>query len=146
MLKKLAAVAAMAVGLAGCATDIAPLGGRAITDSFEVAVDYQEAWRRADEQMRQCLRGENGHSVRGGVDDTARTAVAEVITRFSSSPLVQADIQARDGKRSAVSLAAWNVGVWNEEGLAALRESIEFGTPTCRAYMPKPKADPKRGR
>lgn len=146
MLKKLAAVAALAVGVAGCATDIAPQGGRAITDSFEVAVGYQEAWRRADAQMRQCLRGENGHAVRGGADTTARTAVAEVITRFSSSPLVQANIQAQGDKRASVNLAAWNVGVWNEEGLAALRESIEFGTPTCRAYMPKPKADPKRGR
>src|SRR5690606_3609300 len=112
-------------------------GDRVVEAAFQAPVGVAEALERAQAQMRQCLRGDNDNTVRVQADTPANGGRVEVVTPFTGKVLARADVRPVAQDRSDVRIAMLNVGVYDEDSAAALRESIEFGVPTCRSYMPR---------
>lgn len=135
MLRSAMAAAGLVLGLSACA----PMGvdsREALRDEFEAPVSYQDAYQRARSQAEQCLRGESGHEVDGGVDTAGRTGQVYVRAPFTQSRLASVDIRAVGQDRSQVSIAMWGVNIWDQKAVAAMRDAILIGVPSCRSYMP----------
>ncbi len=144
MFKIIAASAATVVLLGACTSlGIQDGGGeRAIHRTFQAPVGAQQALARAQEQMQQCLRGSNQNSVRVS-GDPSTGGRAEVYAARTQNVFARADVKPAGPDRADVTLTLLNASIYDADAAAALRESIEFGVPTCRAYMPRPAEDGK---
>lgn len=137
MFKLFAASAVVAVGLAGCAFGIDDGEGRSVNTSFQAPVDASEALKRAEAQMRQCLRSNNDNAVRVQGGQSGQGGRVEIVAPMTNKVFARADVRPSGQTRSDVVITMLNVGVYDADSAAALRESIEFGVPTCRSYMPR---------
>ncbi len=110
--------------------------------TFTVPVAYQDVYRYAVAQANMCLRGvDKQYPVRVGVDESARTAQVVVAGDFGNR-FAQVDIRAVDARTSEVTVMMAGVSEWDWRAVAAMREVVEFGVPTCHSYMPKTPAMP----
>ena len=119
----------LAVLSAGCVTGMTP-DGTYPSETFTVPVGYQEAYRRADQQMRFCG---NDAGVTGNLYTDNKTAVL----RLTYQSLVTAaqeriDIRSTGDQTSEVKVTVWGKGVWDDKQIGAVRRSIETGQPACR--------------
>src|SRR5690606_3921652 len=71
--------------LSGCALGIQQ--GHSPSDTFDVPIDYRQAYRRADAQVRECLLGAGGYRAVGDEQPAAGTARVEVRAPFSENVL-----------------------------------------------------------
>jgi len=126
--------------LSGCALGIQ---SGSPTETFEVPVEYREAYRRADAQVHECLLGKGGYRAVGDVQSAAGTARVEVRAPFSENVLARVDVQALQANASRVTVTMWGESIWNAGALAAMRQAIRVGSTSCTDYMPREPAAPK---
>jgi len=121
--------------LSGCALGIQQ--GRSPSDTFDVPVDYREAYRRADAQVRECLLGAGGYRAVGEMQPAAETARLEVRAPFSEDVLARVDIFALQPQTSRITVTMWGESIWNEDAIVAMRDAIRIGSASCKSYMPR---------
>jgi len=130
-MKHITLLASLALGLLSACTISAD---RMLRDEFDAPLALQDTWQRALAQTELCLRGDARHAVQNRVESNA--AQVSVPMAFGNRHLVSVDIRALDAERSRVSVAMAGVNIWNKTALAAMRDAILLGIPTCRSYMP----------
>ena len=133
--RAVAATVVLAASLSGCALGITPESGSP-SSNFTANVEYQQAWRMADAQAKQCLPGDSAYAVRGGVDSVGRTAQTLVEAPFTRNDIVRVEIKALDASRSEVRIAMWGEGIWNQVAVDAMHDAIVYGVTGCTSYMP----------
>jgi len=122
----IAAVAATV--LAGCATGIQP-GGEYPSQTFTVPLSYQEAYRRADAQARECA---HNMAVTGELFTDNQTGVVRVNAPTLSADLLRVSLRAVSESATEATVTASNEGQFDGGQVIAMRQSIETGTPVCR--------------
>lgn len=124
--------------LAGCASDGLLSEAAAPAETFEVAANYQAAYRRAAEYVRVCHE-ERQHAY-GLVYQSKRQqgvkgAPNEVVVFKESEPrkiLQRITAQADGPATSRVTVTVLGDGAWGAEEIAAAKASIQSSTPVCR--------------
>jgi hypothetical protein len=107
-------------------------------DSFTVPVAYEIIFERAKAQAQRCWSAEGEFPIIGAVNTADRTAFVAVTGELGASRYGQVDIRALDAQSSQVVVTVNGINIWNVKSLAAMHEVIQFGTPTCISYMPRP--------
>ncbi len=107
-------------------------------DSFNVPVAYENVFERAKAQAQRCWSAEGEFPIIGSVNTADKTAYVAVTSELGGSRYGQVDIRALDAQSSQVQVTVNGINIWNAKSLVAMREVIQFGTPTCISYMPKP--------
>lgn len=102
------------------------------SQTFVAQINYQEAHRRADARARHCLQG---FPVTGTVYTDNETSVMRKFGVDMAYPLEEVRARAVSATESEVTITVWGVGVWDTHEIAAMRQSIETGTPVCRQYQ-----------
>jgi len=125
----------VAVGLvllmSGCA-GIEP-GKSYPSDTFIVPITYQEAYRRAEAQSRDCAPPVT-LSTSGNVYIDNRTAVLRIGTpNIPNGDLIRVETRAISDDEAKVSITVANKGIFDREQMRAIRQSIESGRSVCRA-------------
>lgn len=116
--------------LAGC-SGIEP-GQTYPTETFDVPVTYQEAYRRAQAHGHECL---STFDTNGDLYTDNRTGVVRVsIPKFmyTGRESLRVNVAAKGESSTAVTATVDNVGVFDRRQLAALKKTIESGSPSCR--------------
>lgn len=125
---------AMLLGvLSGC-TGISP--GRSPSETYTFAVPYEQAYKMAIAMSEQCLRAVTQYPVVSTINRQARTAQVAVTGLLEKAHYSQVDIRALDDKRTEVRITMWGESIWGHEAILAMRDSIQFGVPTCFSSMP----------
>lgn len=126
----------VAVALNGCALGIKEDGSNALHDSFHVDATYQEAFRRADAFARHCHTSTNllasSFNVSGNLYTDKQFGEVRINVPSAGRDLEIIKVSAAQGGGSNVSVATWDRNVWDAREMAAVRKSIESGTPSCR--------------
>ena len=105
-------------------------------ETFTVPVGYQDVYRYATAQAERCLRGdEKQYPVSGNINESTRTAQVMVVSGLGVH-FAQVDIRALNERSSEVTVMVAGVNIWDYHAIAAMREVVEFGVPTCTSYMP----------
>lgn len=135
----LAAVLIIIALASGCASKGLLSGDTpGVADTFDVAADYQAAYRRASEYVRVCYerRGhpygvvyQSRHSLgqKGAPNEIhvyKKTEPAKVLEIFQS--------QANGPSASRVTVRVLGEAPWDAAEVAAARTSIQSATPVCR--------------
>jgi len=107
-------------------------------DSFSVPVAYEIIFERAKAQAQRCWSADGEFPIIGSINQADRTAFVAVTSELGGSRYGQVDIRALDAQSSQVQLMVNGINIWNAKSLAAMHEVIQFGTPTCTSYMPRP--------
>ncbi len=126
-------VMAAAAILAGC-TGISD--GRSPSETYTFNVPYEQAYKIAIAQAEQCLRSVTGYPVVSKIDPQTRTAQVAVTGLMERAHYAQVDIRAIDANKSEVKVTMWGESIWGHEAIWSVRDSIQFGVPTCFSYMP----------
>lgn len=127
------ALAMTVVVLSGC-TGISP--GRSPSETYTFPVSYEQAYKMAIAMSNQCLRSVTQYPVVGTINRDTRTAQVAVTGLFEKAHYSQVDIRAIDDKRTEVKITMWGESIWGHEAILAMRDSIQFGVPTCFSSMP----------
>lgn len=106
-------------------------------DSFTVPLTYQEVFARAKAQAQRCWSADGEFPVIGAINTADRTAFVAVTGELGGNRYGQVDIRALDDQSSAVQVMVSGINMWDAKSVAAMREVIQFGTPTCVSYMPR---------
>lgn len=107
-------------------------------DTFTVPVPYEVVFERAKAQAQRCWSADGEFPVIGSINATDRTAFVAVTGELGGSRYGQVNIRALDHQSSQVQTMVNGINIWNTQSLAAMHEVIQFGSPTCISYMPKP--------
>lgn len=107
-------------------------------DNFTVPVSYEVLFERAKAQAERCWSAEGEFPVIGSINRTDRTAFVAVTGELGGNRYGQVDIRALDEQSSQVQVIVNGINIWNVKSLAAMHEVLQFGTPTCTSYMPRP--------
>lgn len=107
-------------------------------DTFKIPVSYEVVFERAQAQAKRCWSADGEFPVIGSIDRTARTAFVAVTGELGGNRYGQVDIRALDDQSSQVQVMVNGINIWNVKSLAAMHEVLQFGTPTCISYMPRP--------
>lgn len=107
-------------------------------DSFTVPIAYEVIFERAKAQAQRCWSAQGEFPIIGSVNTAERTAFVAVTSELGGSRYGQVDIRALDAQSSQVQVIVNGINIWNVKSLAAMHEVIQFGTPTCISYMPRP--------
>lgn len=122
--------------LAGCSIGIKDDGANAIRTNFKVDATYQETFRRADAFAHRCHTSTNpllaSFNVAGNLYADNKSGVVRINLPTSGKDLERIELAESKNGGTDVSLTAWGVGMWDQRELAAARQSIESGTPSCR--------------
>ena len=127
------ALAMILAVLSGC-TGISP--GRSPSETYTFAVPYEQAYKMAIAMSDQCLRSVTQYPVVSTINRQSRTAQVAVSGLLEKAHYSQVDIRALDDKRSEVKITMWGESIWGHEAIWAMRDSIQFGVPTCFSFMP----------
>lgn len=134
MMRMVTLALAMILGvLSGC-TGISP--GRSPSETYTFTVPYEQAYRMAIAMSEQCLRSVTQYPVVSTINRQSKTAQVAVTGLFDKAHYSQVDIRAIDDKRTEVKIAMWGESIWGNEAILAMRDSIQFGVPTCFSSMP----------
>lgn len=126
-------VMVVAANLAGC-TGISD--GRSPSETYTFNVPYEQAYQTAIAQAQQCLRTVTGYPVVSKIDKQTRTAQVAVTGLMERAHYAEVDIRAIDANQSEVKITMWGESIWGHEAIWAMRDSIQFGVPSCFPYMP----------
>lgn len=125
---------AMILGvLVGC-TGISP--GKSPSETYTFAVPYEQAYKMAIAMSEQCLRTVTQYPVVSTINRQNRTAQVAVTGLMERAHYSQVDIRAIDDKNTEVKITMWGESIWGHEAILSMRDSIQFGVPTCFSYMP----------
>lgn len=116
--------------VAGC-SGIEP-GKNYPSETFVVPITYQEAYRRAQEQGRECL---STFETSGDLYTDNQTGVVRVqIPKFlyTGRESLRTEITRLLDDRTEVKVTADGVGVFDAKQIASVKRSIEAGKPICR--------------
>ncbi len=127
------ALAMILAVLSGC-TGISP--GRSPSETYTFAVPYEQAYKMAIAMSEQCLRSVTQYPVVSTINRQTRTAQVAVTGLLEKAHYSQVDIRALDDKRTEVRITMWGESIWGHEAILAMRDSIQFGVPTCFSSMP----------
>jgi hypothetical protein len=126
----------MAALLSGCAIGIKPGDTENQSVSFVAPISYQEAYRRGDAQARQCHTHANmfkdSFTVAGNLYADNGTGVIHVTLPHAGTDLARFEVAEKGPSSTAVTLTVWGRHMWDARELAAMRKSIESGSPVCR--------------
>ena len=134
MMRMFVPALAMILGvLTGC-TGISP--GRSPSETYTFPVPYEQAYKMAIAMSEQCLRSVTQYPVVSTINRQTRTAQVAVTGLLEKAHYSQVDIRALDDKRTEVRITMWGESIWGHEAILAMRDSIQFGVPTCFSSMP----------
>ena len=105
-------------------------------ETFVLPRAYQELYQLAKLQVQQCWSDDGELPVKGQLDPATRTAQVWVVGGFGGARYGQIDIRALDDKNSEITTYAVDLNIWNRASVAAVREALQFGVPSCSTYMP----------
>lgn len=135
MYRMMLAAPALALGLAGCSLGIGA-GSDSPTLVFKTDFSYQEAYGFAREQAELCLLGKESYALRGNVDTAGKTAQVRVTAPFTDNDMARVEIKASGEQSADVTVTMWGVGIWNAAAARAMRDAVQYGVPSCTAFMP----------
>lgn len=107
-------------------------------DTFTVPFSYEVVFERAKAQAQRCWSADGEFPIIGAINTTERTAFVAVTGELGNNRYGEVDIRALDTQSSQVQVTVNNINIWNIKSLAAMHEVIQFGSPTCTSYMPRP--------
>jgi len=107
-------------------------------DSFTVPVAYEVIYERAKTQAQRCWSAEGEFPIIGSINTSDRTAFVAVTGELGGNRYGQVDIRALGAQSTEVQVIVNGINIWNVKSLAAMHEVLQFGTPTCISYMPRP--------
>lgn len=107
-------------------------------DTFTVPVSYEVIFERAKAQAQRCWSADGEFPVIGAINHTDRTAFVAVTGELGGNRYGQVDIRALNDQSTEVQVMVNGINIWNVKSLAAMHEVLQFGTPTCISYMPRP--------
>ena len=107
-------------------------------DTFMVPVSYEVIFERAKAQAQRCWSADGEFPVIGSINHTDRTAFVAVTGELGGNRYGQVDIRALNDQSTEVQVMVNGINIWNVKSLAAMHEVLQFGTPTCISYMPRP--------
>lgn len=107
-------------------------------DTFTVPVSYEVIFERAKAQAQRCWSADGEFPVIGAINHTDRAAFVAVTGELGGNRYGQVDIRALNDQSTEVQVMVNGINIWNVKSLAAMHEVLQFGTPTCISYMPRP--------
>lgn len=107
-------------------------------DTFTVPVPYEVIFERAKSQAQRCWSANGEFPVIGSLNQAERTAFVAVTGELGANRYGQVDIRALNDQSTEVQVTVSGINIWNVKSLAAMHEVLQFGTPTCTSYMPRP--------
>jgi len=107
-------------------------------DSFTVPVAYEVIFERAKAQAQRCWSADGEFPIIGAFNMSDRTAFVAVTGELGGNRYGQVDIRALDTQSTQVQVMVNGINIWNVKSLAAMHEVLQFGSPTCTSYMPRP--------
>lgn len=107
-------------------------------DTFTVPVPYEVIFERAKKQAQRCWSANGEFPVIGSLNQAERTAFVAVTGELGANRYGQVDIRAINDHSTEVQVTVSGINIWNVKSLAAMHEVLQFGTPTCTSYMPRP--------
>lgn len=115
--------------LSGCAVGIQP-GKDYPSDTFTVAIGYQEAYRRADAQPRACLQQ---YPVSGNLFADNQSGVIRVgLPNYGSADLMRINLHQVTPETTEVKVTVYDGYPFDWKQVVAMRGSIETGSLMCR--------------
>lgn len=120
--------------LAGCALGIRN-DGSSPTVSFTVPHSYQVVYMRAENQARECQRGQSTTEVRARVDPDMRSGVVSIVDPIIGVEYARTTLKAVDAKHTEVVQTVSGQGSWNQDALNAMEQSIRMDASVCHVYM-----------
>lgn len=125
MMRRIVLIAGLAVMLTGCAVGIQP-GKDYPSETFTVPITYQEAYRRADAELRQCLPS---LTTAGNLYTDNKTGVV----RASSDNFEAINVHvAQADDETLVKITVWGVGLMDKSQISATKKAIQSGVIGCR--------------
>ncbi len=119
--------------LSGCALGIQP-GGESPSISYTVPRSYQTVYLRAQNQADECLRGKKQYDVYAQVDPALQTGLVSVRGPIGGVEVARTEIKAIDARHTEVKHTVWGRSPWDQNALAAMRESVRMDTSVCVVY------------
>jgi hypothetical protein len=107
-------------------------------DTFTVPVSYEVIFERAKAQAQRCWSADGEFPVIGSINKADRTAFVAVTGELGNSRYGQVDIRALGDHSTQVQVMVSGINIWNVKSLASMHEVLQFGSPTCTSYMPRP--------
>jgi hypothetical protein len=107
-------------------------------DSFTIPVAYEVIFERAKAQAQRCWSADGEFPIIGEINSADRTAFVAVKGELGGNRYGQVDIRALDAQSSQVQVMVNGHHIWNAKSVVAMHEVLQFGTPTCMSYMPRP--------
>ena len=107
-------------------------------DSFIVPIAYEIIFDRAKAQAQRCWSADGEFPIIGAINTLDRTAFVAVTGELGGNRYGQVDIRALSAQSTEVQVTVNGISIWNVKALAAMHEVLQFGTPTCTSYMPRP--------
>lgn len=124
----------VSVALSGC-MGVNPNSSPKVT--FTVPVAYEVIFDRAKLQAQQCWSAEGEFPIIGSINTADRTAFVAVTGELGKSRYGQVDIRSLSPQSTEVQAMVNGINIWDIKSLAAMREVLQFGVPTCISYMPR---------
>lgn len=118
------------VALSGCAVGIQP-EGEYPSETFTAPVSFQEAYRRADAQPRECVPN---MTITGNLFTDNNTGIVRVtMPSYSGSDLVRVNLKQITNNNTEVTVTASDNGVFDKGQVIAMKQSILTGKTSCRS-------------
>ncbi|WP_397473322.1 BPTD_2524 family lipoprotein [Pusillimonas sp.] len=118
--------------LAGCALGIKEDSSPSV--SYTVPHNYQTVYMRAENQGRECQRGESTTKVRSQIDPAMRSGVVSVVDPILGTEVARTALKAIDAKHTEVVQTVSGRGSWNQDALNAMEQSIRMDASVCHVY------------
>lgn len=121
----------VAIALHGCAPFNGIKEGRDYpSETFTVPVSYQEAYRRADRQLRKCVKMAD-EFVSGNLYTDTRVGVLYTHIPLTNYPLERIDLEAVGSAETRVTITVDGMWPHNEKEITRARSGIQSGNPVC---------------
>lgn len=118
--------------LGGCALGIQE--GSSPSVSYTVPHNYQTVYMRAENQARECQRGESTTKVRSQIDPAMRSGVVSVVDPILGTEVARTALKAVDAQHTEVVQTVSGRGSWNQDALNAMEQSIRMDASVCHVY------------
>ena len=107
-------------------------------ETFTVPVPYEVIFERAKTQAQRCWSADGEFPVIGSINQAQRTAFVAVTGELGTNRYGQVEIKALNDQSTEVQVTVNGINIWDVKSIAAMREVLQFGAPTCTSYMPRP--------
>lgn len=118
----------IAIMLAGCALGIQP-GKEYPSETFMAPITYQEAYRRADAQPRQCFAP---LTTSGNLFTDNKTGVIHVTASIPPYGGESMNVHiAQEKDEAKITVTVWGHGWFDQRQIDAMRETVMTGVVVC---------------